>query len=31
MRIIRAQSRTLRRAGLLDEVIPQALIPYSID
>lgn len=31
MRIVRAQSRTLRRAGLPDELIPPALIPYSID
>jgi hypothetical protein len=31
MRIIRTQSRTLRRAGLPDEPIPDALIPYSID
>jgi hypothetical protein len=31
MRIIRAQSRTLRRNGLPDEQIPDTLIPYSID
>jgi hypothetical protein len=31
MRIIRAQSRTLRRADLPDEQIPARLIPYSID
>lgn len=31
MRIIRAQSRTLRKAGLPDEPIPPALMPYSID
>jgi hypothetical protein len=31
LRIIRAQSRTLRRAGLPDEELPPALVPYSID
>lgn len=31
MRIIRQQSRTLRRAGLQDEEIPRVLLPYSID
>lgn len=31
MRIIRAQSRTLRKAGLPDEQIPAVLMPYSID
>lgn len=31
MRIIRAQSRTLRKARLQDEPIPAVLMPYSID
>jgi uncharacterized protein involved in exopolysaccharide biosynthesis len=31
LRIIRAQSRTLRRARLPDETLPPALVPYSID
>lgn len=31
MRVIRGQSRTLRRAGLPDEPIPVALRPFSID
>lgn len=31
MRIIRTQSRTLRRASLQDEPVPAVLRPYSID
>ncbi|MGW6912612.1 hypothetical protein ACWGB8_02120 [Kitasatospora sp. NPDC054939] len=31
MRIIRRQSKTLRRAGLPDEPIPEVLVPYSIE
>ncbi|NUP24163.1 MAG: hypothetical protein HOZ81_50525 [Streptomyces sp.] len=31
MRIVRAQSRTLRKARLPDEPIPAVLMPYSID
>lgn len=31
MRIIRGQSRTIRKAGLVDEQLPAILVPYSID